>query len=134
MASSQQIKRFLKKFSFRRNYLFRRLLQDFFIWRLKVKQPEVFLLDLDTMILDNDTAKQRENVEHAFKNVAGFHHLQLQWSPCSVDCVFRGGSKHGDSLVKIVEHVVRRIGNEYDEEVPIVLIADNGFFNQGNGP
>ena len=135
MASSHQIKRFLKKFSFVRNYLFRRLLQDFFIWRLKVKEPEVVLMDLDTMIMDNDTAKEREGVEPTYKNVAGFQPLQLQWGPYFVDCVFRGGSKHSnhdDTVVKMVKHVVERIRNEYGEEIPIVLTADIGFFDQVN--
>jgi hypothetical protein len=135
MASSHQIKRFLKKFSFVRNYLFRKLLQDFFIWRLKLKQPEVVLLDLDTMIMDNDTAEQREGVEPTYKNVAGFQPLQLQWGQYFVDCVFRGGSKHsnhGDTVVEMVKHVVKRVRNEYDEEVPIVLTADIGFFDQEN--
>jgi len=135
MASSHQIKRFLKKFSFVRNYLFRRLLQDFFIWRLRTKDPEVVLLDLDTMIMDNDTAKQREGVEPTYKNVAGFQPLQLQWGPYFIDCVFRGGSKHsnhGDTVVEMVEHVVQRIRGEYSKEVPIVLTADIGFFDQVN--
>ncbi|MFB6215881.1 MAG: transposase, partial [Candidatus Aenigmatarchaeota archaeon] len=30
------------------------------------------------------------------------------------------------------EHVVKRVRNEYDEEVPIVLTADIGFFDQEN--
>ena len=135
MASSHQIKRFLKKFSFVRNYLFRRLLQDFFLWRLKVRKPEVVLLDLDTMIMNNDTAKQREGVEPTYKNVAGFQPLQLQWGPYFVDCVFRGGSKHsnhGNTVVNMVEHVVERIRDEYSKEVPIVLTADIGFFDQVN--
>ncbi len=135
MASSHQIKRFLKKFSFVRNYLFRKLLQDFFLWRLRTKEPEVILLDLDTMIMDNDTAKQREGVEPTYKNVKGFQPLQLQWGPYFVDAVFRGGSKHsnhGDTVVNMVEHVVDRIRNEYDQEVPIVLTADIGFFDQRN--
>ena len=135
MASSHQIKRFLKKFSYLRNFLFRKLLQDFFLWRLRIKEPGVVLLDLDTMIMDNDTAKQREGVEPTYKNVAGFQPLQLKWGPYFVDAVFRGGSKHsnhGDTVVEMVRHVVSRIRKEYDEEVPIVLTADVGFFDQDN--
>jgi len=135
MASSHQIKRFLKKFSFVRNYLFRKLLQDFFLWRLRSKEPEVVLLDLDTMIMDNNTAKKREGVKPTYKNVLGFQPLQLQWGPYFVDAVFRGGSKHsnhGDTVVEMVKHVVSRIRNEYSKEVPIVLTADIGFFDQEN--
>ena len=81
ISSPHQIKWFLKKFSFGRNYLFRKLLQDFFLWRLRTKEPEVVLLDLDTMIMDNDTARQREGVESTYKKVKGFQPLQLQWVP-----------------------------------------------------
>ena len=133
LASSYQMDRFLKKFSYLRNFLFRRLLQAFFLWRLKVVKPEVILLDLDTMVMDNDDAKQREGVKPTYKKVKGFQPLQLKWGPYFVDAVFRGGSKHsnyGDTVVKTLEHVVEKIRDEYDEEVPIVLTADIGFFDQ----
>jgi len=135
MASSYQVNRFLKKFSYLRNFLFRKLLQDFFIWRLEVVKPKVVLLDLDTMVMDNDTAEKREGVSPTYKNVKGFQPLQLKWGPYFVDAVFRGGSKHsnhGDTVVNMVEHVVEKIRDEYDKEVPIVLTADIGFFDQVN--
>jgi hypothetical protein len=43
MVSSHQMKRFLNGFSFCRNFLFRRLLQDLFLWRLRAKKPDVVL-------------------------------------------------------------------------------------------
>jgi len=135
IASSYQMNRFLKKFSYLRNFLFRRLLQDFFLWRLKAVKPEVILLDLDTMVMDNDTAKKREGVKPTYKNVLGFQPLQLKWGPYFVDAVFRGGSKHsnhGHTVVKMVKHVVEKVRCEYDKEVPIVLTADIGFFDQVN--
>ena len=63
MVSSHQMKRFLNGFSFCRNFLFRRLLQDLFLWRLQAQKPEVVLLDLDTMVMDNDDAQHREGVD-----------------------------------------------------------------------
>jgi len=135
LASSYQVNRFLKKFSYMRNFLFRRLLQNFFIWRLQVVKPAFILLDLDTMVMDNDTAKKREGVKPTYKNVLGFQPLQLKWGPYFVDAVFRGGSKHsnhGNTVVTMVEHVVEKIRDEYDEEVSIVLTADIGFFDQVN--
>ena len=104
-------------------------MQAFFLWRLKVVKPEVILLDLDTMVMDNDTAEKREGVNPTYKNVKGFQPLQLKWGPYFVDAVFRGGSNHsnhGNTVVKMVEHVVERIRDEYDEEVPIVVTADIG--------
>ncbi len=92
-------------------------------------------MDLDTMVMDNDTAKKREGVNPTYKKVKGFQPLQLKWGPYFVDAVFRGGSKHsnyGDTVVEMVEHVVERIRDEYDEEVPIVVTADIGFFDQVN--
>lgn len=135
LASSYQVNRFLKKFSYLRNFLFRRLLQAFFLWRLKLVKPEVILLDLDTMVMDNDDAKQREGVKPTYKKVKGFQPLQLKWGPYFVDAVFRGGSKHsnhGNTVVNMVEHVVEKIRDEYDKDVPIVLTADIGFFDQVN--
>jgi len=135
LASSYQMDRFLKKFSYLRSFLFRRLLQAFFIWRLQVVKPAFILLDLDTMVMDNNTAKEREGVKSTYKKVKGFQPLQLKWGPYFVDAVFRGGSKHsnhGNTVVTMVEHVVEKIRDEYDREVPIVLTADIGFFDQKN--
>jgi hypothetical protein len=135
MASSYQVNRFLQKFSYLRNFLFRRLLQAFFIWRLQIVKPAFILLDLDTIVMDNDAAKKREGVESTYKKVKGFQPLQLKWGPYFVDAVFRGGSKHsnhGNTVVNMVKHLVEKIRDEYDEEVPIVLTADIGFFDQVN--
>lgn len=49
MASSHMIKRFFKRFSFVRIYIFRRLLQNLFIWHLQITQPSVVELGIDTM-------------------------------------------------------------------------------------
>ena len=78
MVSSHQMKRFLKGFSFCRNFLFRRLLQDLFLWRLKARKPRVVLLDLDTMVMDNDDAQHREGVDPTYKKRKGFQPLRAE--------------------------------------------------------
>ena len=134
MASSHTIKRFFAGFSPYRIYLFRRLLQQLFLWRLRVEEPEVIQLGIDTMPMDNSGAKKREGVEPTYKRgVAGFAPLQLMWGPYLIDAVFRGGSKHsnhGDTVANMIRHVVARIRKHYREDVPIILRLDIGFYDQ----
>ena len=135
MVSSHQMKRFLNGFSFCRIFLFRRLLQDLFVWRLRVENPPVVLLDLDTMVMDNDDARCREGVDPTYKKRKGFQPLQLKWGPYVVDAVFRRGKKHsnhGKTVIRTMTHIVDRIRKEYDPDVPIVLTVDAGFFDQEN--
>ena len=79
MASSHAVKRFIGAISFCRVYLFRRLLQDVFVWRLKHTKPEVIVLGIDTTVLDNDDAKKRHGVQPTYKKVKGFQPLQMNW-------------------------------------------------------
>ena len=67
MASSHRIKRFFKAFAWTRIFLFRRLLQRLFVWRLNMEQPEVIELGIDTMVMDNDDAKCRHGVKPTYK-------------------------------------------------------------------
>lgn len=135
MVSSHQIKRFFKAFSFARNYLFRRLLQDIFIWRLNVIKPAVIILDLDTMVMANNDANKRQGVKPTYKKVKGFQPLLLKWQGYIIDAVFRGGNKHsnhGDTVFKMIKHVVRLIRKKHGEDVPIILKSDSGFYDQEN--
>ena len=75
MASSHQIKRFLGAFSLR-NYLFRKLLQTIFVWRLNITKPAVIIFDLDTMVMANDDALKREGVEPTYKKKKGYQGRQ----------------------------------------------------------
>ena len=72
MASSHQIKRFFKAFAWTRVFLFRRLLQTLFLWRLRITQPEVIELGIDTMVMDNDDALCRQGVKPTYKKKKGF--------------------------------------------------------------
>ena len=77
MASSHRIKRFFKAFAWTRIFLFRRLLQTLFIWRLRTKSPDVIELGLDTMVMDNDDANCRHGVKPTYKRKKGFQPLQI---------------------------------------------------------
>lgn len=133
MASSHQIKRFYKAFAWTRIFLFRRLLQALFIWRLKIEQPELIELGIDTMVMDNDDAKCRHGVKPTYKKKKGFQPLQMNWGKLIVDAVFRGGDKHsnhGDTVQKMIAHMVAKIRKQYREEVAIIIRMDSGFFDQ----
>lgn len=135
LASTDQVKRFFRAFSFARNFLFRQVLQWFFIWRLKIRRPAVVLLGLDTMVMNNDDALAREGVQPTYKKVKGFQPLQLTWERFIVDAVFRGGKKHsnhGETVAHMVRHIVRLIRKRYRHDVPIVLCTDAGFFDEAN--
>lgn len=135
MVSSHSIKRFFNSFSFVRIWLFRRLLQELFIWRLRIEKPELVILGLDTMVMDNNDAKVREGVEATYKKVKGFQPLQLTWQNYIIDAVFRGGSKHSnnkDTVIKMIEHIVQRIRKRYRKDILILLRLDSGFFDEDN--
>jgi hypothetical protein len=132
LASSHAMKRFFGAFSFRRVYLFRKLLQDLFIWRLNQTKPKVIVLGLDTTVFDNDDAEKRHGVEPTYKKVKGFQPLQLNWGRYVVDAVFRGGRKHsnhGDTVEKMLRHMVRKIRTAYREDVPVIVRMDAGFYD-----
>jgi hypothetical protein len=133
MASSHQVKRFFQAFSFGHVFQFRRLLHRLFLWRLELVQPEVVILGMDSMVLDNSDAERREGVDSTYKGVAGFHPFQITWRRLVVDAVFRGGSKHsneGKTAHRALRHLVPEIREVLGEEVPIVVRMDAGFFDQ----
>jgi hypothetical protein len=133
MASSHTIKRFFKGFSYLRVYLFRRLLHNLFIWRLNIVQPAVIELGIDTMVMDNDDAECRHGVKPTYKKKKGFQPLQMNWGRYFVDAVFRGGDKHsnhGDTVEKMIRHMVNKIRKSFRKDVPIIIRIDSGFFDQ----
>ena len=133
MVSSHGVKRFFGAFSWNRIWLFRRLLQALFIWRLRIESPEVVELGIDTMVMDNDEASKRHGVQPTYKKVKGFQPLQMTWGRYMVDGVFRGGKKHsnhGDTVAKMVRHMVDKIRRAYREDVAIVIRMDSGFFDK----
>ncbi len=75
MASSHQIKRFFKSFSWVCGRPFRKILRKMFVWRLKLEKPDVIDLTLDTMVMNNDEAQKRYGVQSTYKKVKGFQPL-----------------------------------------------------------
>lgn len=133
MLSSHAAKRFFKAFSWLRVFLFRRLLQRLFIWRLLLEKPECIHIGIDTMVMDNDDAKTRHGVKPTYKKKKGFQPLQLYWNSFVIDSVFRSGNKHSnysDTVEKMLSHVVGLIRKHYRQDVPILLALDSGFFDQ----
>jgi len=133
MAASHRIKRFFNAFAWTRIFLFRRLLQALFIWRLKIKQPKLIELGIDTMVMDNDDAKCRHGVKPTYKKKKGFQPLQMNWGRLIVDAVFRGGDKHsnhGNTVQQMIRHMVAKIRKQYRQGVPIIIRIDSGFFDQ----
>jgi hypothetical protein len=76
MASSHQIKRFFYGFSLGRIWLFRRLIQQLFLWRLRVQDSEVVILGMYTMVLDNHGAEKREGVSQPTRGQRAFIHFR----------------------------------------------------------
>ena len=92
MLSSHAVKRFFGAFSWFRIWLFRSLLKQLFRWRLQIRKPEIVVLSMDTMVMDNDEARKRHGVEPTYKKVNGFQPLHLTWEGLIIDAVFRSNS------------------------------------------
>jgi hypothetical protein len=133
MASSHQIKRFFGKLSCITSFTFNKILNELFIWRLRITRPDVVELGIDTMVMDNDGAVKREGSEVTYKRKKGFQPLHICWGPFLVDVIFRKGSahsNHGTDYTDRVRSVVNLIRKRYSVDVPIVLCADSGFADQ----
>jgi len=135
LASSHQIKRFFRRFvqTNKGKHLFREIIAELFLWRLDLEEPEYIILGIDTMVLDNDDAKKREGVEHTYKNKNGFQPLHITWGSFLIDVIFRKGSahsNHGNDFIESVERIVTLIRERYSKDIPIILVADSGFFDQ----
>ena len=59
MASSHQIKRYFAKTSIITNLIFNKILHELFVWRLRISKPQIIELGIDTMVMDNDSSKNR---------------------------------------------------------------------------
>jgi len=133
MLSSHRVKRFFKAFVVPLTFLFRRILQRLFLWRLQIAKPALIMLGLDTMVMDNDEAQKRQGVKPTHKKVKGFQPLQMTWGRFIIDAVFRSGDKHsnhGSDVEKMVRQIVGLIRKHYREDVPIIIRLDSGFFDQ----
>lgn len=133
MLSSHAVKRFFGAIWLSWAFLFRKVLQKLFLWRLYIAKPVVIILGLDTMVMDNDEAEKRQGVKPTYKKVKGFQLLQMTWGRFIIDAIFRSGDKHSNhanDVEKMVRHIVGLIWKHYREDVPIVIRMDSGFFDQ----
>ena len=115
LASSHAVKRFFGALPYQ-DVLFRHLLRKIFLSRLKINRPAVIILGVDSMVLNNDDALQREGVEPTYKKVKGFHPVQMNWGRYFVDAAFRVGSdpsNHSQTVEKMICTLISRAN--YDD-------------------
>jgi hypothetical protein len=133
MASSHSIKRFFKGFTWPMMWAFRKILKQLFIWRLQLTRPDKVVIDIDSMVMDNDDALKRHGVSPTYKKKKGFHPIQATWNRFIIDAVFQGGKKHcnhGDTVSKMIKGLVGDIRIHYRASVPIIFTFDSGYFDQ----
>lgn len=133
MASSHTIKRFFNSFSWPLIWMFRKVLKQLFIWRLQIVKPLLIIIDIDSMVMANDQALKRHGVSPTYKKKKGFHPIQATWGRFIIDAVFQGGKKHcnhGDTVEKMIKHLVLDIRFHYRFDVPIIFSFDSGYFDQ----
>mgnify|MGYP006286041291 FL=1 len=133
MASSHTVKRFMKAFPLPLAWLFRSVLLELFLWRLRLNRPEMVVLGIDLVVLDNDDAEQREQVQPTYKKVKGFGALNMTWGNLVVDSILRSGDKHsnhGSSVTRMVRRVVKKIRKSYRADVPILFRLDSAYLDQ----
>jgi hypothetical protein len=129
------MKRFFRAFAIFHAGAFRWVLKELFLWRLRREKIRVVMLTLDTMVMDNDEALQREGCDPTYKKVKGFQPLQLIWEGKIVDAIFRRGKRHsnyGRDVEKMIRGIVSLIRTRYDASVSIIVRLDAGFFDEKN--
>jgi len=133
MASSHTIKRFFALFTWCHGGLFRKILNQLFVWRLKLSRPGVVELAIDTMVMDNDEALIRHGVQPTYKKKKGFQPLHMIWNSMIVDAVFRGGKKHsnyGNTVINMIQRMVPLIRSTCGVNVLIIIRMDSGFLDE----
>lgn len=135
VASSHAMKRFFGAFGIFHAAAFRWVLKELFLWRLQQEKPRVVVMTLDTMVMDNDEALQREGCDPTYKKVKGFQPLQLIWEGKIVDAMFRRGKRHsnyGNDVARMIRGIVALLRSRYDASVSIILRLDAGFLDEKN--
>lgn len=133
MVSSHAVKRFFNSIPLRFSSMFRMLLMRLFVWRLNISKPELIILNVDAMVMDNDDAPKREGAEPTYKKVLGFAPLQMTWGRFVIDALFRSGEKHsnhGNDTAKMIHRAVKLIRAKYRQDVPIIVRMDSGYCDQ----
>jgi hypothetical protein len=133
MLSSHAVKRFFKPMNIAVRYAFRKVLMELFLWRLHMVKPDVILLGIDSMVMDNDEALKRQGVKPTYKKVKGYQPLQMTWSRFVIDAIFRSGDRHcnhADQTREMADRIVSAIRKRYRADVVIIIRMDSGFFDQ----
>ena len=133
LVSASSVKRLLSKCSFNRNRGFRKLFERLFIWRLKAEKPPYIILDVDTVVFDNNDAQCREGVSWTYKKVKGFQPLMVKWNGFVVSSRFRPGKvvgNHGSEVEEMLKETIGLIRINYRKDVPVIVTFDSGFFDQ----
>ena len=86
MASSHTIKRLFKLFPWTTGKVFRQILKDLFVWRLNITRPDLIVIGVDTMVMDNDYAEKRHGVTPTYRKVKGFQPIQFTWKGIDHRC------------------------------------------------
>lgn len=134
MGSSHQMKRFFRKLMDNNigNTIYRKILHKLFLWRLHIEKPAIIILGADTMVMDNNDAQKREGVEPTYKKKKGYQPLHISWGSYLIDIVFRSGSchsNHGTDFIDSIEEIVKLIREDYNADVPIIVVCDSGFLD-----
>jgi len=135
LLSSHAVKRLFTKFSYLKCGILRVILNTLFTWRLQIVKPEKIVIDIDTMVLNNDDAKKRHGCDVSYKKCKGFQPLQITWNNLVIDAHFRRGSahsNHGNDVKKALKRMVTLIRRRYRKDVPIILTCDSGFLSEKN--
>ena len=135
LLSSHAVKRFFAKFSYLKCGILRVILNTLFTWRLQIEKPDKIVIDIDTMVLNNDDAKKRHGGDVSYKKCKGFQPLQVTWKNLVIDAHFRRGSahsNHGNDVKKALKRMVTLIRRQYRKNVPIILTCDRGFLDEKN--
>lgn len=123
MYSSHVMKRF---FNASKNMMFKklqRILLKLFIWRLSKEKPEVIILGLDTMVLNNNYANKRIGATYTYKKVFGYHPLHIYWNGFIVNLAFHEGSEppnQNNDLFVLLEETVKQIRKRSHRPVEFV--------------
>jgi hypothetical protein len=133
LISSHTVKRFYKSIPSPMLILFRLALLNLFIWRLQISNPEIVVINLDAMVMNNNDAAKREGVEFTYKKINGYTPIQMTWGRFIIDAIFRSGSKHSnheDDALKMIRRMVKCIRKKFNQDVPILIRMDSGYFDQ----
>ncbi len=133
LASSHAINRMIAKFSLGHSKRFNAIFSSLFLNRLKQENPEIIVLDIDTVVFDNSNSKKKQGNKWTYKKVNGFHPTFVKWNGDIIFSDFQAGSTSNNRkgfVAKTLKRIVKNIRDNYNADVPIILTMDSGYFDQ----